>query len=709
MIPSMDSLNAFSASWADAMLRASWQGGLALLVVWLLSRIPSLPARIKCWLWRVAYLKLLLVLVWNAPLFELPLLRPPPPQPTVADIPIIAEATIESSDLIDTQPPLPTFADGLPLIREKPPVRPTAATLVLVIWFVSLLLAVLLLIRSWHLARRLRRASQPIDNRELLDICADLSQHYRLRHPPRLATAPGIPSALLIGVVQPLILLPDRLANIAQPADLRLMLAHELAHLQRRDLLWNWLPTIVHALFLFHPLAWLARREYRLAQESACDAAALHATGARPSEYGAMILAAVSSATAFTRRRLIDKAAPALAVGIVSSSSRKDLERRLIAMTTIRPWSRQRIVLSALMIAVIASVGLVPWRIVAQEPGAAANDPKAPAVEKKPGNEMRIFTLRRALAADMAAHVLRLFRRDGEQSSGVDATADERTNAIVVVAPAATMKEIEEILQKLDGKPDANAVGDPAAHGDVPGGRRTRGGEGAAAERIRFFGHVFADVITLRAPADGTIQQVKVREGESAKKGDILIQLDDRRARAAVTVAEAKREVAQIQSANARQIRERGAGTASEAHAAEAALRVATAELELTRQDLQDLQIISPRSGVVSNTAVHEGELVQKGARTCHHRRGRSAQNRLPCRRPTDQQHQARPQSPGRPPSRQRRGAPTRRKSISSIPTPIWLRTQSNCARRLTSPAPRFVPGPVPIFTSFHLRQRTNP
>src|SRR3954447_2365046 len=62
--------------WASAMWRACWQGGLALLVVWAWCRLmaPRAPARGKCWLWRLAYAKLLVSLVWFSPA-GLPLLR----------------------------------------------------------------------------------------------------------------------------------------------------------------------------------------------------------------------------------------------------------------------------------------------------------------------------------------------------------------------------------------------------------------------------------------------------------------------------------------------------------------------------------------------------------------------------------------------------------------------------------------------------------
>ena len=640
MIASIESINAFSDLWASAMLRASWQGALVIIVIWLLCRIPSIPARVQCWLWRLAFLKLILALIWVTPLFELPILRPVSPEVAKTSAVVAPEMDAALADSIEGVSDLPAETRSvlpldLPTTAIEPRIRPTFTTVLFCAWALSVFTMAALLLRSALLAHRLRRASRPIDDPELLDVCEQVARHYRLRQPPHLAIASGIPSAMLLGIVRPLILLSAHLPRTASLADMRLMIAHELAHLQRRDLHWNWLATVVNALFPFHPLVWLARREYRLAQESACDTAALGATGARPSEYGAMILAAVTGAGAMTRSRLIDRAAPALAVGIVSSSSRRNLERRLIAMSTIYPWSRRRWIFSAVMVALTAGVSLVPWRIVAQEPGqdpgaagggavAAAEQPAADqegagkaAGDKPHGSEMRIFALKHADANEMAGHILRLFRGDAKNPSRVQASADERTNAIVVVAPGASMKEIEQILQRLDAAaPDGARPGaDPAAaRGGNEGGPRRRGGDGALAEPqpIRLMGRLFADIITLRAPVDGAIQQ-SVREGTAVKKGEGVMEFDSRRAKAALMVAEAQRELAETQLKRARALLKNNVGVEQEVQQAEAESRVAAANMELRREDLQELLIVAPRAGIVSRVAVHEGERVQKG------------------------------------------------------------------------------------------------
>ena len=70
-----------------ALLRSSLQGALFIGAVWLACRLfPRLPAAVRCGLWWAACLKLLVGLVWIAPV-EVPLL-PALTSPTLLSRPL---------------------------------------------------------------------------------------------------------------------------------------------------------------------------------------------------------------------------------------------------------------------------------------------------------------------------------------------------------------------------------------------------------------------------------------------------------------------------------------------------------------------------------------------------------------------------------------------------------------------------------------------
>ena len=67
-------------AWTGMMWRACWQGSLVVLVVWSICRLlPSMPAQFQCWLWRLAVVKFMVVLLLPS-LLNVPLL----PAPSVA-------------------------------------------------------------------------------------------------------------------------------------------------------------------------------------------------------------------------------------------------------------------------------------------------------------------------------------------------------------------------------------------------------------------------------------------------------------------------------------------------------------------------------------------------------------------------------------------------------------------------------------------------
>lgn len=84
-------------------------------------------------------------------------------------------------------------------------------------------------------------------------------------------------SPSVIGLWRPQLALPVDFGERFEPAEQRLILAHEAVHARRRDTLWNGLATLLCVLSWFNPLAWWALRRFQRDQELACDATALGA------------------------------------------------------------------------------------------------------------------------------------------------------------------------------------------------------------------------------------------------------------------------------------------------------------------------------------------------------------------------------------------------------------------------------------------------
>ena len=141
------------------------------------------------------------------------------------------------------------------------------------------------------------------------------------------------------------------------------MIAHELAHLRRHDLAWNWLPTVVTWLFFFHPLVWVMLRRWSEVQEAACDEMLIQKRVAQPADYGRLLLK-LSACSPFQSKVAIG------AAGVLGAY--RNLRQRMLAMTHVKPFSARHLAIVACILFVSAVVTVIPWRLVAQEPNVGA-------------------------------------------------------------------------------------------------------------------------------------------------------------------------------------------------------------------------------------------------------------------------------------------------------------------------------------------------
>jgi beta-lactamase regulating signal transducer with metallopeptidase domain len=90
------------------------------------------------------------------------------------------------------------------------------------------------------------------------------------RLPPIALTSAGV-GPLTLGVLRPVIVLPEDLMQRLDRRQLRDVLIHEFAHAIRRDTLVGLLQRLAAALFWPHPLIYLLNRELAQAREELCD------------------------------------------------------------------------------------------------------------------------------------------------------------------------------------------------------------------------------------------------------------------------------------------------------------------------------------------------------------------------------------------------------------------------------------------------------
>ncbi|NCC61004.1 MAG: M56 family metallopeptidase [Verrucomicrobiae bacterium] len=89
------------------------------------------------------------------------------------------------------------------------------------------------------------------------------------------------------------VILPRTLVESLSLQELKWVLGHELAHVQRKDYQVRWLEWLACVAFWWNPLVWWGRRHLRLNEEICCDALVLDRIEGRPYDYAQSLLNAV--------------------------------------------------------------------------------------------------------------------------------------------------------------------------------------------------------------------------------------------------------------------------------------------------------------------------------------------------------------------------------------------------------------------------------
>ncbi|MEO8301890.1 MAG: M56 family metallopeptidase, partial [Rhizomicrobium sp.] len=120
-----------------------------------------------------------------------------------------------------------------------------------------------------------RRSQSTLPNPRILAICRELQAQLGLTRAIRYLESNWLQAPAVIGWLRPIVLLPVTALIGLSEAQLRAVIAHELAHIRRLDALVNLFQILVEALLFYHPAVWWLNKRIRAERELCCDEIAL--------------------------------------------------------------------------------------------------------------------------------------------------------------------------------------------------------------------------------------------------------------------------------------------------------------------------------------------------------------------------------------------------------------------------------------------------
>ncbi len=139
------------------------------------------------------------------------------------------------------------------------------------LWFAGVVLFSLRSAGGFFLVERLRRKESTPLRRELLDLCQILQQRMGIDTFVRYCESLQLDAPVVVGWIRPVVLLPVTALTGLNESQLRAVVAHELAHIQRLDAFVNLFQVAVESLLFYHPAVWWLGKRIREERENCCD------------------------------------------------------------------------------------------------------------------------------------------------------------------------------------------------------------------------------------------------------------------------------------------------------------------------------------------------------------------------------------------------------------------------------------------------------
>jgi beta-lactamase regulating signal transducer with metallopeptidase domain len=196
-----------------------------------------------------------------------------------ADIP--ATAGRSSTAPIRPAAESPSAADAFRILTTKAaaaaePWLPTCAAL----WLAGVIAAAVRLVVGWALTRRLVATAAPLPDASWRARLIRWTTALGIAAPIRLLASARVDVPIVVGWLRPVVIWPVAAVTGMPPEQIDAILAHELAHVRRHDVLVNLVQSVIEAVFFHHPAAWWISAQVRAEREHCADELAIRALAA---------------------------------------------------------------------------------------------------------------------------------------------------------------------------------------------------------------------------------------------------------------------------------------------------------------------------------------------------------------------------------------------------------------------------------------------
>jgi uncharacterized protein (TIGR03435 family) len=167
-------------------------------------------------------------------------------------------------------PPVPVDVAATVLARAAT-ADSTVTMSLLALWMTGVVAVLAVWAVRWRHVASIVRAAQPAGDGPILETLRRLETRVAISRPVALVESESPLEPGVFGILNPVLVWPRHIAAHLEDAQIQTILAHEVAHVRRRDNLAAAAHMAVQAAFWFHPLVWWIGSRLVDERERACD------------------------------------------------------------------------------------------------------------------------------------------------------------------------------------------------------------------------------------------------------------------------------------------------------------------------------------------------------------------------------------------------------------------------------------------------------
>jgi TonB family protein len=250
------------------VLNHLWQSTICLLLAWgLVALLRSAPAKFRLWVWLLAAVKFAVPTVLLMTAIER--IGFDPAVYLQGPAPLQRNVVLQATQPIATDPFVANTATTS--IVAQPTAHREVFCWLSLVW----LLGFLFILCKWQWARwrlvRMLRGAEKVPWVPLHTQLQELQLRLGIHQDVEVVNVEVDVEPGVWRIWKPVVLLPSRVIEQLDDAELESVLLHELAHVAQRDNLWCWLQRMLCAVFWFHPLVWWLHHRLIAERELMCD------------------------------------------------------------------------------------------------------------------------------------------------------------------------------------------------------------------------------------------------------------------------------------------------------------------------------------------------------------------------------------------------------------------------------------------------------